>query len=171
MSEPQLPARTLPASSYYRFEMTFGPTMVLILTVRQFISSFYDRLLGREAGEMVSMVTHELLENALKYSAEDSATLRVEVIPESSGDRIVIQIRNRSSDQHIRPLKALIDSMNQYPDPMEHYIALMRETSKRKDGSGLGLARMRAEAGMELDLKLDGSDVCLTAQCLIERSS
>jgi hypothetical protein len=54
---------------------------------------------------------------------------------------------------------------------MEHYVALMRETSKRKEGSGLGLARLRAEAGMELHLELEGSEVCLTAQCLIERSA
>jgi hypothetical protein len=160
-----------PASSYYRFELTFGPTMVLILVVRQFISDFYDRLLGREAGQMVSMATHELLENALKYSAEDRATLLIEVTPEGSNRRVVMRIRNRSSEQHIRPLQALLDSMAQHPDAMSHYVALMRETSKRKEGWGLGLARLRAEAGMDLNLEIDGADVCLTAQCLIERSS
>jgi hypothetical protein len=151
--------------------MTFGPTMVLILAVRQFISTFYDRLLDSEAGEMVSMATHELLENALKYSAEDRATLSIEVTPEGANRHVVIRIRNRSSEEHIRPLQALFDGISQYPDPMEHYVALMRETSKRKEGSGLGLARLRAEAGMELHLELEGSEVCLTAQCLIERSA
>jgi len=164
-----MPVTQLP-SSYYRFELTFGPTMVLILVVRRFISDFYDRLLDSEAGEMVAMATHELLENALKYSAEDRATLCIEVKPESEGRRVVIQIRNRSSDEHIRPLQELLDSMSRYPDPMEHYVELMRETSKRKEGSGLGLARLRAEAGMDLRLELQGNDVCLTAQCLIERS-
>jgi hypothetical protein len=159
-----------PHPGYYRFELTFGPTMVLILLVRQFISDFYDRLLDREGGQMVAMVTHELLENALKYSAEDKATLAIEVVPEGANRRVVIKIRNRSSEEHIRPLQALLDSMQRHPDPMEHYVALMRETSKRKEGSGLGLARLRAEAGMDLRLDLDGSDVCLTAQCLIERS-
>jgi hypothetical protein len=164
-----MPATQFP-SSYYRFELTFGPTMVLILVVRRFISDFYDRLLDHEAGAMVAMATHELLENALKYSAEDRATFSLEVTPEGSKQRVVIRIRNRSSEEHIRPLQALLDSMSRYPDPMEHYIALMRETSKRKEGSGLGLARLRAEAGMDLHLELDGSDVCLTAQCVIERS-
>jgi hypothetical protein len=158
-------------TSYYRFELTFGPTMVLILVVRQFITDFYDRLLNREAGQMVAMATHELLENALKYSAEDRATLSIEVTPEEpAGRRVVIKIRNRSSEEHIRPLQDLVESMSRYPDPMAHYVALMRETSKRKEGSGLGLARLRAEAGMDLGLSLDGRDVCITAQCLIERS-
>jgi hypothetical protein len=59
--------------------------------------------------------------------------------------------------------------MNRAADPMEHYVTLMRETSKRKEGSGLGLARLRAEAGMDLDLELEGSQVCITAQCNVER--
>jgi hypothetical protein len=160
-----------PRAIYYRFELTFGPTMLLILLVRQFISDFYDRLLDREAGQMVAMATHELLENALKYSAEDSATLSIEVTPNGSSRRVVIKIRNRSSEEHIRPLQTLIDSMRRHPDPMEHYVALMRETSKRAEGSGLGLARLRAEAGMELGLELDGSDVCITAECQVERSA
>jgi hypothetical protein len=152
-----------------RLELTFGPTMVLIRLVRQFICDFYNKTLDRETTQMVAIATHELLENALKYSEERRATLNIEVLPNESGQRVVIQIRNRSGEEHIRPLQALLERMNRAADPMEHYVTLMRETSKRKEGSGLGLARLRAEAGMDLDLALEGSQVCITAQCNVER--
>jgi two-component sensor histidine kinase len=152
-----------------RLELTFGPTMSLIRLVRQFICDFYNKMLDRETTQMVAIATHELLENALKYSEERRATLNIEVLPNESGQRVVIQIRNRSGEEHIRPLQALLERMNRAPDAMEHYVTLMRETSKRKEGSGLGLARLRAEAGMDLDLELEGTQVCITAQCNVER--
>ena len=157
------------ASKNCKFELTFAPTMVLITLVRQFIADFYDKVLDQATTEMVAVATHELLENALKYSIEDGATLSIEVEPTAPADRVIIQIRNRSDEDHIRPLQALLNRMNEQPDPMAHYVSLMRETSKRKDGSGLGLARLRAEAGMDLALKLDGTEVCITAQCNVER--
>jgi hypothetical protein len=64
-----------------------------------------------------------------------------------------------------------MERINRAPDPMEHYVTLMRETSKRTEGSGLGLARLRAEAGMDLELELEGSQVCITAQCNVERTA
>src|SRR5262245_23490000 len=139
-------------SKNWRFEVTFGPTMVLIRLVRQFISDFYTKVLDRETTHMVAIASHELLENALKYGLEDSATLNIDVQPSDAGQQVVIQLRNRSGEEHIRPLQALLQRMNEAPDPMEHYVTLMRETSKRREGSGLGLARLRAEAGMDLGL-------------------
>jgi hypothetical protein len=155
-------------SKGWRFEVTFGPTIVLIRLVRQFIADFYDTVLDRETTQMVAIATHELLENALKYSAEDSATLKIDVQPSGAGQSIVIQLLNRSGEEHIRPLRALLEAMRHYDDPMEHYVCLMREASKRREGSGLGLARLRAEAGMDLGLELDGSQVCITARRDVE---
>ena len=54
-----------PQSKSWRFELTFGPTMVLIRLVRQFVSDFYNKVLDRETTQMVGIATHELLENAL----------------------------------------------------------------------------------------------------------
>jgi hypothetical protein len=153
----------------WRFELTLWPTIVHIRLVRQFISDFYDKVLDRETTQMVAVAAHELLENALKYSDEERATLNVEVRPSQGGYCVVIQLRNRSHQQHIQPLQKLLERMRAHPDPMEHYLALMRETAERREGSGLGLARLRAEAGMDLDLELDGSQVCITAQRSVER--
>jgi two-component sensor histidine kinase len=60
-------------------EVGFSPTIALISVVRAFVSDFYARVLSSDVREMVSMATHELLENAVKYGIEDRATFRIEV--------------------------------------------------------------------------------------------
>ena len=146
-------------------EVGFSPTIALISVVRTFVSDFYARVLSNNVREMVAMATHELLENAVKYAIDDRATLRIDVEHREPSDRVSIRIRNRSAPANIQPLREVLTRMHQQPDPLAHYVALMRETAKRKHGSGLGLARIRAEAGMELSLELEGDVVCILAQC------
>jgi hypothetical protein len=69
----------------------------------------------------------------------------------------------------VGPLKEALAKMNENPDPDLHYLMVMRESWRRKDTSGLGLARLRAEGGMRLSLELDGDYVCIVAQCDLEK--
>src|SRR5215471_1783156 len=144
-----------------RVEVTFAPTIFLVSVMREFVSSFYARVVGDGPSQMLAMATHELLENALKYSAEEGATIKIEVERDVEVDRVSIRILNTASPAHIPPLQQAVNRMNEAPDAMAHYLTLMRETSKRSDGSGLGLARLRAEAGMKLGLEVEGNQVCI----------
>jgi hypothetical protein len=152
-----------------RVEVSFAPTIILVTVMREFVSSFYKTVLGKGNSQMVAMATHELLENALKYSAQEGATLRIEVEACDGFDRVSIRIANHADPSHIRPLQEMLRRMNDAPDAMAHYLELMRETSKRSSGSGLGLARLRAEAGMRLDLELEGNNVCIVAECDVQK--
>ena len=152
-----------------RVEVTFAPTVILVSVMRGFVSSFYAKVLGAGPSQMLAMATHELLENALKYSAEEGATIKIEVEPDTTVDRVRIRIQNRAAPAHIPPLQQVMARMNEARDPMAHYLTLMRETSKRSDGSGLGLARLRAEAGMTLALELEGNQVCIVAECEVQK--
>jgi two-component sensor histidine kinase len=152
-----------------RVEVRFAPTVFLVSVMREFVSSFYVRVLGQGTSQLVAMATHELLENALKYSAEEGTTLQIEVEPRGTSAHVTIRIENNASAEHIRPLQEVLARMNEAPDPMAHYLTLMRETSKRPDGSGLGLARLRAEADMKLALEVDGNRVCIVAECDVEK--
>jgi hypothetical protein len=152
-----------------RVELAFAPTMPLVTLVRTFVSDFYARVLSDGARDMVAMAAHELLENAFKYSVEDGATLQIDVAPGPTADRVTIRIRNRSAPAFIQPLKDAIERMQSHPDPLVLYLTLMRETARREEGSGLGLARLRAEAGMSLALELEGNDVCVIAHCDVDK--
>ena len=152
-----------------RVEVTFAPTVILVSVMREFVSSFYARVLGEGTSQMLAMATHELLENALKYSAEEGATIKIEVEPGAEADCVSIRISNTAVAEHIPPLQQVVARIKDAPDAMAHYLTLMRETSKRSDGSGLGLARLRAEAGMTLALEVEGNQVCIVAECEVQK--
>jgi len=156
-------------SSNPRVEVTFAPTVILVSVMRGFVSSFYAKVLGAGPSQMLAMATHELLENALKYSAEEGATIAIEVERGAELDHVIIRIKNRAEPAHIAPLREALDRMNEAPDAMSHYLNLMRETSKRPEGSGLGLARLRAEADMKLALEVEGNEVCIVAKCEVHK--
>jgi hypothetical protein len=159
-----------PRASNPRVEVTFAPTVILVTVMREFVNNFYETVVGPGPSQMLAMATHELLENALKYSAEEGATLAIEVEPGPASDKVSIRIRNCAAPAHIKPLQEVIERMDRAPDPMAHYLALMRETSKRPEGSGLGLARLRAEAGMRVALELlEGNNVCIVAECEVHK--
>ena len=150
-------------------EVGFSPTIALISVVRTFVSDFYARVLSSNVREMLVMATHELLENAVKYGIDDRATFRIDVEHRDREDHASIRMQNRSTPDHIEHLRAVLGRIHEHPDRFGHYIALMRETAKREHGSGLGLARISAEAGMDLRLEVDGDLVSIIAHCAVEK--
>jgi hypothetical protein len=55
-------------------------------------------------------------------------------------------------------LLELFEEMNTERDAFAYYQKLMQRSVKRRDGSGLGIARIRAEAEMSVRLKLERDD-------------
>jgi hypothetical protein len=144
------------------FELTFRPRVELIPIVRRFVSSFYGGVLGDpDATSRVALATHELLDNANRYSADGETTLRIEVSPEID---VRIRIWNRTARAHVESLQERFAEMDRFPDPLAYYLHRMAESARRRDGaSGLGLARLLAEAEMSLSFELEGDRVCIVA--------
>ena len=157
--------RDLPGmTDHASFELSFSPNVELISVVRQFVQTFYERILKNEDfTSRLGVAAHELLENAVKFSCDGITHIRVDVQRDARGHEVTISTRNRAAPQHLEALKALMEEICSVEDPLAYYQVLMRRSAKRTGGSGLGLGRIRAEAEMQLKYSIEGNLVHLQA--------
>ncbi len=149
------------------FDMTFAPNLRIVSVVRRFVLSLYERLLecGDTSAQM-ALVTHELLENAVKYNTDDSTFLRVSMTSGREASRVVMTIRtrNRAKRDDIVSAERLICRVRDTEDPVMLYHELIAASVSASVGSGLGLARIRAETDMRIDLTIDGDQIEVVAE-------
>jgi len=149
--------------------VTFRPTVPLISSTRRFSADLLASVLkDPDCTSRVTLTIHELLENTLKYSTDGQALLHVTVANvEGGGRRVEIVARNRATPEQAEDLRRRIHALAEAPDPMALYVDLMRESAQRS-GSGLGLARIRAEAEMDLSWAREGDAVVVSATTAAE---
>jgi hypothetical protein len=140
------------------FELSFSPNRALIPTVRRFVSDFYTEVLkDAELTSRLVLAAHELLENAVTYSADGHTTMSIGVRRQGSALEVAIDTRNATSGENLAILETRFGELTAAVDPSAHYLELMRRSAKRPTGSGLGLGRVCAEADMWLAYRLDDS--------------
>lgn len=147
------------------FHVSFRPNVKLISTVRKFTEEFYMRIIDdQETSMRVALATHELLENAVAYAIDGETGVRVEL----NDDELTVRTWNRTTPDRIAILGQMIDELNRATDPEAHYQDMMNKTAYRTDGSGLGLARIRAEADMLLSYEIATDRVCIAARAKVK---
>lgn len=141
--------------------ITFSPQWWhLISSTRIFMASFCGQSFGdAELSDRIAMTAHELLENAVKYSATPDSpvncTMRIEP------GRVLVTVENHADPAHLAVLHEEFELINQ-GDPMEMYINKM-QASLESDKSQLGLARIRCEGEAELKLWTEKDSVLVQA--------
>ena len=151
------------------FELCFRPCVELVSTVRRFVSDFYATVLkDADLGSRLALATHELLENAVKYSTSPETTLRVEIM-RSTGVATVTSW-NETDQVHIATITRLFADMAETNSPIDYYESLLRGERQAVSSSGLGLARVGAEALMGLGYEVSGSRVCIRAHTQVDAS-
>jgi len=151
-----------------RVELEFGPSLEVISVVRRFVGDFYGHVLDEDLTSRMALATHEMLENAVKYSTRGETRLSITVEPPAARARVMIQTTNRATTENLRFVAEAIEEMKRSQDPFTYYQEAMRRSARRSEGSGLGLARVRAEAEMSLDCDISDERLTLTARCVGE---
>lgn len=150
----------------YIFELEFSDNQRLVAIVRRFVEEYYGALFtDEETLSRLALVTHELMENAMRYSNGGMARLAVEYDPLLR--RVWVRSFNQTSAQHADAVGRLVEGLARAEDPMALYVGLMRDTASRAEGSGLGLARIRVEAEMELSHRYQAGCLNITASAQI----
>ncbi|WP_437585846.1 hypothetical protein [Sorangium sp. So ce1000] len=133
--------------------------------VLRLVSSFCRVVLDDESeSSRFYMAAHELVENLIKYSSGPEVGLEF-VLEEGEGARVlVIRARNEASPERLREVERRLSALKSASDPVKHYDELICETAMVEGGSGLGLARVRAEGGLEVDYAIEGNELTIIAQ-------
>lgn len=153
---------TAPSDERVYFELVFRPSVILTTVVRRFISDFYERVLSDDdSTSRLALATQELLENAIKYCASGDTVLSIDY--DRTTKIVRIRTSNRSDPDHIAILQRRFAEMRAEPDAFQFYQQLLRSTVHEKVGSGLGLARIRCEGEMDVDLTVSGDLVGISA--------
>ena len=160
-----IPAATSRSAS---FELKFSPNVDLVPLVRQFVEDFYDRVLpDPDATSRLALATHELLENAVKFAVTKETTLHVNSTRGPRGGEITVRTWNDATPENIEILRDRFHRM-EGSNAFDHYQVLMGETAHQKEGSGLGIARIRAEADMTISYEIENDRVGLVAHAVLE---
>lgn len=142
------------------FHLVFRPNIKLVSTVRRFTGEFYRRVLvDQELASRLALATHEMLENAVTYGNDDETAIRIEL----DGEMLSVKTWNSAEPARLAAIKDAIDNVMAAPDADAYYQQQMALAAKRNDGSGLGLARIRGEAEMNLSYEFDNNKACIRA--------
>jgi anti-sigma regulatory factor (Ser/Thr protein kinase) len=149
-------------------ELSFRPNADLVSLVRRFVSDFYTEIVrDPESVSSLALATHELLENAVRYATSPESRVRIEV-GNGRPRPVSVTTWNRAEPANIERLQALVDEMRREPDAAAFYQKVMRRSAKVRGESGLGLARIHAEADMRLSLEVQAGEVCLRAATAVD---
>jgi hypothetical protein len=145
------------------FDLLFRPSIELITLVRRFVADFYTQVVqDQDTASRLALTTHELLENAVKYSTDGEAALYVELDP--TAGTVAVRTRNRATDEQIVRVRRTFAEISAAPDAAGLYTTLLHRSAIATGSGGLGLARIWAESDMELKLVISDDTVEIQAR-------
>lgn len=133
----------------------------LVDPVHTFIAAYVSQRFRPTIRERIVLATNELLSNATAYGAH-SAPIVYEL--SLSNRDVIVSVSNAVTTSRLQMLQTRFQAVKQ--DPEKEYLEQMqRSMSGRALRAQLGLARLRFEAELALDLNVAGNIVTVSAVC------
>jgi hypothetical protein len=127
----------------------------------RFVNAYARGRFSNSMAERLTLATNELLDNALRYgSLAREFSYRLDI----DSAHIAVTVKNSTVQTRIDMLAAQLKRLETTPEQV-YASELERSATSGGRRSMLGLARIRHEAEMQLELTLDGQDVSLRAFC------
>jgi hypothetical protein len=151
----------------------WGASIRMVLALRdrsRFLSSIRnlihdvctEQLEACENTSQLQMAVNELLENIVKYSSNGRSIIEFELALVQQQPTVRVCTQNAAEPRYMAEVQKLLDEVNAAADPMRFYETLVAASGERS-GSGLGLVRIRAEAGLSLQYVVIGEQLRLEA--------
>ena len=136
------------------------PSWVVVDDIRHFVETFCANACpGADREEQLALATHELVQNAIANAVSEDIELRLEV--DTAGGRVGIAVSNDARSDQIEILRTRLERNRAHANPLQGYLAAMREDPNSR--GGIGLARIRYEAALELELQVRGERITVHA--------
>jgi hypothetical protein len=95
------------------------------------------------------------MQNAVPHARGADVELDLEVDPKA--DKITARVTNDCPEEELVALRDRVEAMYREPDALRDYLRTMKEQPSTARG-GLGLARVRFEAQMDIQVRRSASD-------------
>lgn len=145
--------------------MSFFPSEHLVSSISQLVSDFCRvGLRDLDVTSRFHMAAHELTENITKYSTTSRVSLEVELAEQGGVHILSVRTRNQASPERLEEIEKRLRELKDTKDPVELYDRMIEQSAPLEGVSGLGLARIRAEGGLDLDYTIQGNELTLVVQ-------
>jgi hypothetical protein len=153
----------LPWGASIRMDLALRDRSRFLSSIRNLIHDVCaEQLEACESTSQLQMAVNELLENIVKYSSNGRSTIEFELALVQQQPTVRVCTQNAAEPRYVTEVQKLLDEVNAAADPAQFYEILVAASGDRS-GSGLGLIRIRAEAGLALRYTVIGEQLRLEA--------
>ena len=150
--------------------LDFRPEVGLISRTSRFVRDFFGNVLADpDATSRVMLTTYELLENVAKHSLDGYGHFRVELVERGSDNFVRVHSRNRALPEQLERLRRLLGALASAGDSRALYQKMIAASAGAgtpcpEEAIGIGLARVRSEADMQVSYSVEADEVAICAE-------